>query len=134
MMNTASMTIGKASQSTGLNVKTIRHLESIGLVMSHRQENGYRVFDRAQVNLLNWIGHAKNVGLSNDECRDLVQCLSPASALVDRQTKAKKLLDVIEEKNYCLSVLRTELSQRYEQARQKRIPENTQPTVMSTHL
>lgn len=122
MTDSSSMTIGKASQSTGLDVKTIRHLESIGLVNSNRQENGYRVFDRAQINLLNWIGHAKHVGLSNDECRDLVQCLTPASALPERQSKARQLLQIIDEKKYCLAVLRSEVDKHINRYREKTNP------------
>lgn len=67
------MNISEASKRSGLPVKTIRYYEEIGLVFPERQANGYRNFGRNDVHNLTFLGHARDLGFSIQDCRDLLR-------------------------------------------------------------
>jgi MerR family copper efflux transcriptional regulator len=66
------MNIGDVASRTGLPTKTIRYYEDIGLVMPQRGENGYRRFREADMHKLGFVGRARALGFSIEECRDLL--------------------------------------------------------------
>ena len=66
------MNIGEAASRSGLPTKTIRYYESIGLVSSTRRPNGFRDYDEREVRKLRFIGCARSLGFSVEECRQLV--------------------------------------------------------------
>ncbi|MBI1234376.1 MULTISPECIES: Cu(I)-responsive transcriptional regulator [Hyphobacterium] len=66
------MNIQSVAEMTGLPAKTIRYYEDIGLVAPKRSGNGYRVFDEAALARLNFVGRARSLGFSLDECRLLL--------------------------------------------------------------
>jgi Cu(I)-responsive transcriptional regulator len=81
------MNIGDASQATGLPAKTIRYYEEIGLVRPARGANGYRDFSDRDTHKLAFLGRARSLGFSIEECRTLLslyQDRSRASADVKR--------------------------------------------------
>ncbi|MEL6319005.1 MAG: Cu(I)-responsive transcriptional regulator [Pseudomonadota bacterium] len=81
------MNIGDAAQETGLPAKTIRYYEEIGLVRPARGENGYRDFDATDVRKLAFLGRARSLGFSIEDCRTLLSLYedrSRASADVKR--------------------------------------------------
>lgn len=66
------MNIQSVAEMTGLPAKTIRYYEDIGLVAPKRSGNGYRVFDEAALARLGFVGRARSLGFSLDECRLLL--------------------------------------------------------------
>ncbi|MBN2905522.1 MAG: Cu(I)-responsive transcriptional regulator [Rhodobacteraceae bacterium] len=66
------MNIGEVSTRTGLPAKTIRYYEEIGLVRPARGANGYRAFDQADLYRLAFVGRARSLGFTIEECRALL--------------------------------------------------------------
>lgn len=67
------MNISQAARQTGLSSKTIRYYESIDLVHpASRGDNGYRVYRDKQIRLLRFVHHARELGFTLDECRELL--------------------------------------------------------------
>lgn len=69
--------IGEVAKVVGLNPKTIRYYEEIGLLPHARRSeavhgNGYRLYAREDVQRLEFIRRAKLMDLSLTEIRDLV--------------------------------------------------------------
>ena len=76
------MNIGDVSERSSLLVKTILYYEDIGLVRPQRSSNGYRLFKDDHLHKLKFIGRARSLGISLEECRDLM------SLYVDRESAA----------------------------------------------
>jgi Cu(I)-responsive transcriptional regulator len=86
------MNIGDAARRSGLPAKTIRYYEDIGLVLPHRQANGYRAYDDNQIHRLSFIHRARDLGFTIDECRLLLSLYDDterSSADVKALTAAK---------------------------------------------
>jgi MerR family transcriptional regulator, copper efflux regulator len=66
------MNIGDVAARSGLPPKTIRYYEDIGLIRPLRGMNGYRAFATADVHKLAFIGRARSLGFSIEECRALL--------------------------------------------------------------
>ena len=66
------MNIGDVSRRTGVPPKTIRYYEDIGLVSPERSGNGYRAFRMADVHKLVFLGRARALGFSIEDCRTLL--------------------------------------------------------------
>ena len=67
------MHIGELATHFGLNPKTIRYYEEIGLLpRAERSASGYRRYTRRDVERLGFIRRAKMLGLSLDEIRDIL--------------------------------------------------------------
>ncbi|MBO9422979.1 Cu(I)-responsive transcriptional regulator [Labrenzia sp. R4_2] len=66
------MNIGDVSRRSGLPAKTIRYYEDIGLVTPPRSENGYRAFREMEVHKLAFLGRARELGFTIDDCRTLL--------------------------------------------------------------
>lgn len=66
------MNIGDVSDRTGLPAKTIRYYEDIGLVRPERRANGYREFGHHDLHKLAFLGRARSLGFSIEECRMLL--------------------------------------------------------------
>jgi len=67
------MRIGELAARFGLNPKTIRYYEEIGLLpRADRSGSGYRRYDKRDVERLGFIRRAKTLGLSLDEIRDIL--------------------------------------------------------------
>ena len=66
------MNIGNVSEQSGLPAKTIRYYEDIGLVQPSRRDNGYRDFAVQDLHKLAFLGRARSLGLSIEECRTLL--------------------------------------------------------------
>jgi len=75
------MNIGDVSRLSGLPAKTIRYYEDIGLVDPLRSNNGYRSFRQSDLHKLAFLGRARSLGFSIDDCRNLL-------ALYDDTTRA----------------------------------------------
>lgn len=66
------MNIGKASERSGLPVRTIHYYEDISLVVPERRSNGYRDYCDADVHKLCFLHRARGLGFSVEECRALL--------------------------------------------------------------
>ena len=66
------MNIGEVSKKAGLPPKTIRYYEDIGLITPQRGANGYRSFRDTDMHKLAFLGRARSLGFSIEECRTLL--------------------------------------------------------------
>lgn len=69
-----SMNIGQAAERSGVPAKTIRYYESIGLVApAERTSGGYRVYGDKDVQTLQFINRARNLGFSVKQVGELLE-------------------------------------------------------------
>ena len=75
MRKEIKLKIGEFSKLMQVTVKTLRHYESIGLLMPSEVDewSGYRYYRLEQMQRLNQIRMLKDVGFSLDEIRDLYE-------------------------------------------------------------
>lgn len=66
------MNIKHAAAMSRLPAKTIRYYEDIGLIRPRRSENGYRTFSSQDLNKLAFVGRARSLGFSVEDCRVLL--------------------------------------------------------------
>lgn len=66
------MNIGEAAERSGIPPKTIRYYEDIGLVRPGRSANGYRAFRDSDLHKLTFLGRARALGFSIEDCRMLL--------------------------------------------------------------
>ena len=104
------MNIGDVAARTGLPTKTIRYYEDIGLVTPQRDANGYRRFHEADMHKLGFVGRARALGFSIEECRDLLALYEDEDrASADVRQIAIGHLEEIERKITALSDMRDTL-------------------------
>lgn len=82
------MRIGELAAQFGLNPKTVRYYEEIGLLpRADRNESGYRLYGDRDVEQLGFIRRAKVLGLTLDEIRDILSVqqegLPPCGQVLD---------------------------------------------------
>lgn len=66
-------TIGVLSRETGVKITTIRYYESIGVLPEGgRTPSGHRVYDAEAVERLNFVRHARELGLDLSAIRELI--------------------------------------------------------------
>ena len=105
------MNIGDVSAQTGLPAKTIRYYEDIGLVTPMRSANGYRVFAETDAHKLTFLGRARALGFSIEDCRNLLTLWEDRSrASADVRAIASEHLDEIETKIKGLTAMRDTLA------------------------
>lgn len=66
------MNIGTVSERSGVPAKTIRYYEDIGLITPQRAANGYRSFRDTDLHKLAFLGRARALGFSIEDCRTLL--------------------------------------------------------------
>ncbi|WP_212523499.1 Cu(I)-responsive transcriptional regulator [Actibacterium sp. MT2.3-13A] len=66
------MNIGDVARASGLPAKTIRYYEDIGLVQPLRSANGYRSFRESDLHKLAFLGRARALGFTIEDCRSLL--------------------------------------------------------------
>jgi len=66
------MNIGQVATQSGLPPKTIRYYEEIGLIRPHRSANGYRDFQESDLHKLAFLGRARALGFTIEDCRTLL--------------------------------------------------------------
>ncbi|MBU2943809.1 Cu(I)-responsive transcriptional regulator [Shimia thalassica] len=105
------MNIGEISGKSGLPAKTIRYYEDIGLITPQRSENGYRRFSDTDLHKLTFLGRARALGFSIEDCRTLMAMYEDESrASSDVKQVATEHLNRIDEKIAQLQSMRSTLS------------------------
>ena len=106
------MNIGEISKQSGVPAKTIRYYEDIGLITPERTPNGYRVFSQADLNRLSFLGRARKLGFSIEDCRALIR-MHEDETRTSAEVKeiALKHLTSIEEKITQLQEMHNSLTQ-----------------------
>ncbi|MEM9394597.1 MAG: Cu(I)-responsive transcriptional regulator [Pseudomonadota bacterium] len=66
------MNIGEVAARAGMPSKTIRYYEEIGLIRPSRSANGYRAFHESDLHKLAFLGRARALGFSIEDCRTLL--------------------------------------------------------------
>lgn len=70
-MDPEQMTIGRLAERLGLNTRTIRYYERMGLIPpAPRTESGYRLYDGADEDRLRFIKSAQRLGLTLGEVKE----------------------------------------------------------------
>ncbi|MFN4367747.1 MAG: Cu(I)-responsive transcriptional regulator [Acinetobacter sp.] len=67
------MNIGQAAKRSGISAKMIRYYEDIGLLPApKRSDAGYRVYTDAYIKTLSFIQHARELGFSSEQMKELL--------------------------------------------------------------
>jgi DNA-binding transcriptional MerR regulator len=66
------MRISEFSIQTGVSTHRLRRYESLGLISSDRQPNGYRTFNATAVRSVIFIDMSRNIGFSIDAIREFI--------------------------------------------------------------
>ncbi|AHD01739.1 Cu(I)-responsive transcriptional regulator [Leisingera methylohalidivorans] len=104
------MNIGDVSSRSGLPAKTIRYYEDIGLIKPHRSANGYRCFAETDLHKLAFLGRARALGFTIEDCRTLMAMYEDESrASADVKQLALEHLTKIEDKIADLQAMRDTL-------------------------
>ena len=85
------MNIGEVAAVSGLPAKTIRYYEDIGLVHPARGGNGYPDFSERDAHMLAFLGRARSLGFSIEDCRTLL------SLYADRDRASARVKQVAED-------------------------------------
>ena len=105
------MNIGKIAERTGLPAKTIRYYEDIDLIRPLRDPNGYRSFRESDYHKLAFLGRARNLGFTIEDCRTLLALYEDESrASADVKKLAEQHLAQIDHKLVQLQGMRDTLS------------------------
>ncbi len=105
------MNIGDVSARSGLPAKTIRYYEDIGLISPLRDTNGYRAFREKELHKLAFLGRARSLGFTIEDCRALLALYDDESrASADVKRIANEHLEQIETKIAGLEAMRDTLS------------------------
>ncbi|PZQ99534.1 MAG: Cu(I)-responsive transcriptional regulator [Cereibacter sphaeroides] len=106
------MNISEVAERTGLPAKTIRYYEEIGLVTPARGDNGYRAFRPRDLHALEFLGRARSLGFSIEDCRTLLHLYEDKSrASADVKAVARGHLERIEAKIAELKAMRRTLTE-----------------------
>ena len=105
------MNIKDAAERSGLPAKTIRYYEDIGLIRPARSANGYRSFSGADLHKLAFLGRARSLGFSIEDCRTLMALYEDRGrASADVKRLAEDHLDRIDRKLAELAAMRATLA------------------------
>lgn len=105
------MNIKDVADQSGLPPKTIRYYEDIGLIRPARAANGYRDFSAADLHKLVFLGRARSLGFSIEDCRMLLALYEDrARASGDVKRLAEDHLGRIDRKLAELAALRDTLA------------------------
>lgn len=105
------MNIKDASDRSGLPAKTIRYYEEVGLIRPLRGANGYRSFRESDVMKLGFLGRARALGFTIEDCRLLLSLYEDKTrASADVKVIARRHLDEIDAKIAQLESMRATLS------------------------
>lgn len=106
------MNIGDVAKRAGLPAKTIRYYEDISLITPLRDDNGYRRFRDSDLHKLAFLGRARALGFTIEDCRTLLALYDDKTrASADVKELAQAHLNKIEDKIAQLQSMRDTLSE-----------------------
>lgn len=106
------MNIGDVAQRSVLPAKTIRYYEDIGLIKPMRDTIGYRRFRDSDLHKLAFLGRARALGFTIEDCRTLLALYEDNTrASADVKDLAQAHLAKIEDKILQLQSMRDTLSE-----------------------
>ncbi|HID66632.1 MAG TPA: heavy metal-responsive transcriptional regulator [Aquificaceae bacterium] len=97
------MRIGELAKKVGINPKTLRYWEEIGVLPPPpRDSSGYRVYSEEYIHMCIFIKKAKTLGLKLEEIREIINLWLGGNKPCDRvksiiREKIKTIDEVIEE-------------------------------------
>lgn len=105
------LTIGKLAKSAGINIETVRYYERIGIMPEpERKDSGYRQYSPEDLSRLKFILHAKELGFSLNEIRELLELrVDPETNCDEVRAQAEAKIADVEEKIESLQRIRTAL-------------------------
>jgi len=105
------LNIGEVAKLAELPIKTIRYYEDIGFIQPKRSANGYRSFRQSDVHKLAFLGRARSLGFSIEDCRALLHLYGDDTrASADVKRIAQEHLTRIDAKVKELQTMRQTLS------------------------
>jgi DNA-binding transcriptional MerR regulator len=112
-----NISIGQLSEKTGVKVPTIRFYEQIGLVAEPpRTEGNQRRYGQPEVERLNFIRNARELGFEVDDIRELLDMAGePQASCHQADSIAMGHLREIDQRIAKLQALREELSRMIEE-------------------
>jgi len=130
-----NLPIGELSRLTGVKVPTIRFYEQIGLLQSPpRTEGNQRRYGRPEVERLNFIRHARELGFEVDDIRELLDMSGkPQASCHQADSIALNHLSEIDRRIASLTALRGELARMVEECTHGRICDCRIIEVLADH-
>lgn len=107
------ITIGKLARLAGVNIQTVRYYERAGLLIPvSKTGSGYRLYGEGELKRLRFVRHAKELGFTLKEVRDLMGLrVDSPSACEEVLKRAEEKLRDIEERIEKLNELRGVLNE-----------------------
>jgi MerR family copper efflux transcriptional regulator len=95
-----SLTTGQLAKQAGVNIETIRYYERKGLIPKpHRRDSGYRQYPEAMITRILFIKHAKTLGFSLKEIKELLSLKhDPKTPCSEVRKRAESKIEDIDEK------------------------------------
>ncbi|MFO0799433.1 MAG: heavy metal-responsive transcriptional regulator [Gemmataceae bacterium] len=115
-----AMKIGEVAKRSGTGIETIRFYEREGLLPPpQRRPSGYRQYDEATVERLDYIRRAKELGFTLAEVRELLELSSAASDCEHVRQRAEAKIADIEGRIRSLRQMRRSLGRIVQRCRAK---------------
>jgi len=127
--------IGELSNRTGVKVPTIRYYEQIGLIPEPaRTEGGQRRYGKAELERLNFIRHARELGFEVDDIRELLaMSAEPQASCHQADSIAIGHLRAVERRIASLEALRAELTRMVDECGHGRVCDCKIIEVLADH-
>lgn len=107
----AGLPIGQAARASGVKVPTVRYYEQIGLLPApERSEGNRRLYERADIERLAFIRHARELGFDVEAIRHLLALQDqPKQSCAEADALARQHLVDVERRIRSLMALKSEL-------------------------
>lgn len=130
-----NLPIGELARRTGVKVPTIRFYEQIGLIAAPpRTEGNQRRYGKAEVDRLNFIRHARELGFEVDHIRELLaMSQEPQASCHQADSIAKAHLREVDRRIERLQALRVELARMIDECGHGRICDCRIIEVLADH-
>ncbi|WP_378950280.1 helix-turn-helix domain-containing protein [Mesorhizobium sp. ANAO-SY3R2] len=127
--------IGELARRTGVKVPTIRFYEQIGLLAAPpRTEGNQRRYGKAEIDRLNFIRHARELGFEVDHIRELLaMSQEPQASCHQADSIAKAHLREVDRRIERLQALREELARMIDECGHGRICDCRIIEVLADH-
>ncbi|MEJ6784472.1 MerR family transcriptional regulator [Aminobacter sp. Piv2-1] len=130
-----NLPIGELARRTGVKVPTIRFYEQIGLIDAPpRTEGNQRRYGKTEVDRLNFIRHARELGFEVDHIRELLaMSQEPQASCHQADSIAKSHLREVDRRIEKLQALRVELARMVDECGHGRICDCRIIEVLADH-